>query len=81
VSTITDADIKERTQVVIDDVGIDADEATFRGALWDAGLVRVQYPRPPRRCSGRQGRPVEGRPDLTDELADAFISRKRRADG
>src|SRR3954470_15167509 len=44
VSTITDADIKERTQGVIDDVGIDADEVTFRGALWDAGLARVQYP-------------------------------------
>ena len=43
-SAITEGDIKERTQAVIDDVGIDADEVTFRGALWDAGLARVQYP-------------------------------------
>ncbi|HEX4821281.1 MAG TPA: acyl-CoA dehydrogenase family protein [Acidimicrobiales bacterium] len=43
-SAITEGDVKERTQAVIDDVGIDADEVTFRGALWDAGLARVQYP-------------------------------------
>jgi hypothetical protein len=42
VSAITEGDIKDRTQTVIDGVGIDADEVTFRAALWDAGLARVQ---------------------------------------
>jgi alkylation response protein AidB-like acyl-CoA dehydrogenase len=44
VSTITDAALRERTRAVIDAVGIDADEVTFRGALWDAGLAMVQFP-------------------------------------
>ena len=42
--TLTDQDIRERTQAVIDDVGVDADEVSFRGALWDAGLAMVQFP-------------------------------------
>jgi len=42
--TITEADIADRTQAAIDAVGVDADEVTFRGALWDAGLAMVQFP-------------------------------------
>ena len=41
---ITEDDIRARTRAVIDAVGIDADEVAFRGALWDAGLARVQFP-------------------------------------
>ncbi len=42
--TINDDDVRARTRSVIDDVGIDADEVTFRQALWDAGLAMVQFP-------------------------------------
>ncbi|MEZ5244180.1 MAG: acyl-CoA dehydrogenase family protein [Acidimicrobiales bacterium] len=42
--TLSEQDIRDRTQAVIDDVGVDADEVTFRGALWDAGLAMVQFP-------------------------------------
>lgn len=42
--TLTEQDIRDRTQAVIDDVGIDGDETAFRSALWDAGLAFVQYP-------------------------------------
>ena len=41
---ITEADIEAKTQAVIDEVGADAGEVEFRGALWDAGLAFVQYP-------------------------------------
>ncbi len=40
----TEADIRQRTQAVIDEVGVDASEVVFRGALWDAGLAMVQFP-------------------------------------
>ncbi|MGI9641732.1 MAG: acyl-CoA dehydrogenase family protein, partial [Acidimicrobiia bacterium] len=43
-STFSDADIKARTQSVINGVGLDASEVAFRSALWDAGLAMVQYP-------------------------------------
>ena len=43
-STITEEDVRERTQAVIDQVGVDASEVDFRSALWDAGLAMVQYP-------------------------------------
>ncbi len=43
-STITEDEIRERTRDAIDRVGIDAAEADFRGALWDAGLAMVQFP-------------------------------------
>ncbi len=42
--SITEAEVRRRTNETIDSVGIDADEVTFRGALWDAGLARVQFP-------------------------------------
>jgi len=42
--TITDNDLRARTQAVIDAVGIKAHEVAFRGALWDAGLAMVQFP-------------------------------------
>ena len=42
--TLTEQDIRDRTQAVIDEVGVEADETSFRGALWDAGLAFVQYP-------------------------------------
>ena len=41
---ITDQEIRERTTATVEAVGIDADEVAFRGALWDAGLARVQFP-------------------------------------
>ena len=41
---ITETDIEAKTQAVIDEVGVDAGEVEFRGALWDAGLAFVQYP-------------------------------------
>jgi alkylation response protein AidB-like acyl-CoA dehydrogenase len=41
---LTEADVRDRTQAVIDDVGADALEVAFRSALWDAGLAMVQYP-------------------------------------
>ncbi|MCP3933806.1 MAG: acyl-CoA dehydrogenase [Actinomycetia bacterium] len=41
---MTEDEIVQLTREVIDQVGIDADEVTFRSALWDAGLARVQYP-------------------------------------
>ena len=41
---ITENEISERTKAAIASVGIDADEITFRGALWDAGLAMVQFP-------------------------------------
>jgi alkylation response protein AidB-like acyl-CoA dehydrogenase len=44
VSEITEAEIRSRTKAVIEQVGVDADEVTFRGALWDAGLAMVQFP-------------------------------------
>lgn len=42
--TYTEDDIRSLTQGVIDEVGLDASEVAFRGALWDAGLAKVQYP-------------------------------------
>ncbi len=42
--SITESDIRDRTTAAIAAVGIDADEVTFRGALWDAGLAMVQFP-------------------------------------
>ncbi len=42
--SITEEDVRERTQAVIDAVGVDAGEVEFRSALWDAGLAMVQYP-------------------------------------
>ena len=42
--TLSEQDIRERTHAVIDEVGVDADEVAFRGALWDAGLAMVQFP-------------------------------------
>jgi alkylation response protein AidB-like acyl-CoA dehydrogenase len=42
--TLTETEIRERTNALIAQVGIDADEVSFRGALWDAGLARVQFP-------------------------------------
>lgn len=42
--TLSEQDIRDRTQAVIDAVGVDADETAFRSALWDAGLAFVQYP-------------------------------------
>ncbi len=41
---MTDEETRTRTTAVIDAVGVDADETTFRGALWDAGLAMVQFP-------------------------------------
>ena len=41
---ITESEIRERTNAAIASVGIDAKEAVFRGALWDAGVARVQFP-------------------------------------
>jgi alkylation response protein AidB-like acyl-CoA dehydrogenase len=41
---VDEAGIEARTQQVIDEVGIDATEVAFRGALWDAGLAYVNYP-------------------------------------
>ncbi len=41
---ITDDEIRTRTNAVIDAVGINADETSFRSALWDAGLAMVQFP-------------------------------------
>jgi alkylation response protein AidB-like acyl-CoA dehydrogenase len=41
---LTDEDIRSRTQAVIDDVGVEAEEVAFRSALWDAGLAMVQFP-------------------------------------
>ncbi|MEZ5279246.1 MAG: acyl-CoA dehydrogenase family protein [Acidimicrobiales bacterium] len=41
---MTEEQIAQLTREVIDQVGIDADEVTFRGALWDAGLAMVQFP-------------------------------------
>ena len=41
---MTEAEIRARTQAVIDEVGVDATEIAFRSALWDAGLAMVQYP-------------------------------------
>ncbi len=41
---LTEADIEAKTRAVIDEVGVDAGEVEFRGALWDAGLAFVQYP-------------------------------------
>ncbi|MEM7288488.1 MAG: acyl-CoA dehydrogenase family protein [Actinomycetota bacterium] len=43
-STITEEQVRERTQAVLDEVGVDAGEVEFRSALWDAGLAMVQYP-------------------------------------
>ncbi|MDH5237986.1 MAG: acyl-CoA dehydrogenase family protein [Acidimicrobiia bacterium] len=40
----TEADIRQRTQAAIDEVGVGASEVAFRGALWDAGLAMVQFP-------------------------------------
>ncbi len=40
---ITEDEIRERTKAAIAPV-ITADEVTFRGALWDAGLAMVQFP-------------------------------------
>ena len=40
----TEHDIEQRTKAVIAEVGIDASEVAFRGALWDAGLAMVQFP-------------------------------------
>ena len=40
---ITEDDIRERTKAAIAPV-LTADEVTFRGALWDAGLAMVQFP-------------------------------------
>ena len=42
--TPSEQDIRERTQAVIDLVGVDADEVAFRSALWDAGLAMIQFP-------------------------------------
>jgi len=42
--TLTEDDIRVRTQAVIDEVGVDAEEVAFRSALWDAGLAMVQFP-------------------------------------
>jgi alkylation response protein AidB-like acyl-CoA dehydrogenase len=42
--TMTEEDVRRRTQDVVDDVGTDADEVVFRSALWDAGLAMVQFP-------------------------------------
>lgn len=44
-SEITEADIRSRTEEAIEQVGVDADEVAFRGALWDAGLAMVQFPK------------------------------------
>ena len=41
---ISDEEIRTRTTAVIDAVGINADETSFRSALWDAGLAMVQFP-------------------------------------
>ena len=41
---ITENDIRQRTNAVIAETGIDAEETAFRGALWDAGLAMVQFP-------------------------------------
>ncbi len=41
---MTESEIRQRTTAAIDSVGIDADETTFRGALWDAGLAMIQFP-------------------------------------
>ena len=41
---ISDDEIRTRTEAVIDAVGINADETSFRSALWDAGLAVVQFP-------------------------------------
>ena len=41
---ISDEEIRTRTEAVIDAVGINADETSFRSALWDAGLAVVQFP-------------------------------------
>ena len=43
-SALTQDDIRTKTQAVIEDVGVDADEVAFRSALWDAGLAMVQFP-------------------------------------
>ena len=42
--TITEDEVRTRTKAVVEAVGMDADEVTFRGALWDAGLAMVQFP-------------------------------------
>ncbi|MDG2027611.1 MAG: acyl-CoA dehydrogenase family protein [Acidimicrobiales bacterium] len=42
--TLTEQDIRDRTQAVLDEVGTEAEEVPFRSALWDAGLAFVQYP-------------------------------------
>jgi alkylation response protein AidB-like acyl-CoA dehydrogenase len=42
--SLTEQEVRDRTQAVIDDVGVEADETAFRGALWDAGLAMVQFP-------------------------------------
>jgi len=42
--TLTAEDVRERTQAMISEVGVDADEVAFRSALWDAGLAMVQFP-------------------------------------
>lgn len=42
--SLTDQDVRDRTQAVLDDVGVDAEEVAFRSALWDAGLAMVQFP-------------------------------------
>ncbi len=41
---MSDDEIRTRTKAVIEAVGIDADETSFRSALWDAGLAMVQFP-------------------------------------
>ncbi len=41
---MSDEEIRTRTTAVIEAVGIDADETSFRSALWDAGLAMVQFP-------------------------------------
>jgi alkylation response protein AidB-like acyl-CoA dehydrogenase len=41
---MSDEEIRTRTKAVIEAVGIDADETSFRSALWDAGLAMVQFP-------------------------------------
>lgn len=44
VAAITEEEVRNRTQAVIDEVGVDASEVAFRSALWDAGLAMIQYP-------------------------------------
>ena len=43
-NAVDEAGIEERTLKVIEEVGIEATEVDFRGALWDAGLAMVQNP-------------------------------------